>query len=164
MQSRKTRSDESRGLDIREIKDFEKILKMKSICTFHIDEGLVPEGYQYAFKRVEYAGNVDYNNYSEALRMKWSPVPRERHPHLMEGILLREDSPWKDYIVKGGQILMERKKEYCDMEKKYYQKKSLELVTSIPGSDKLSSESAMPMVVYQNQTELNGIAPFQFSE
>lgn len=164
MQARKGRLEESRGLDIRDIDSFQNVLNMKAVSPFYFHPSIVPHGMEYAWKRVEYAGITDYNNFSEALRMRWKPVPAERHPDLTFGSYQKEDSPWKQYIYRLGQVLMERETEYCQLERKSYQDKSQRQITSIPASEALTGTPSMPMVVYQNQTALNGVAPFEFSE
>lgn len=73
----------------------------------HIPSNLAPEGWEYHLKRVTFAEKEDRHHQLGLLRLGWTPVPADRHPHLMpEG----STGP----IVIKGLMLMEKPKILVD--------------------------------------------------
>lgn len=73
----------------------------------HIPADLAPEGWEYQLKRVTVADKEDRHHQLGLLRLGWTPVPAERHPHLMpEG--------YSGSIVIKGLMLMEKPKVLVD--------------------------------------------------
>lgn len=77
---------------------------------FHIDPRLIPEGWDYNWKRKVVAGMADPAYEVELAQGGWEPVEASRHPFMMPG---NHVGP----IERRGMILMERPKEISDMAK-----------------------------------------------
>jgi len=77
---------------------------------FHIDQRLIPEGWDYNWKRKVTAGMSDPAYEVELAQSGWEPVESSRHPHMMPG---GHVGP----VERRGMILMERPKEISDMGK-----------------------------------------------
>lgn len=77
---------------------------------FHIDQSIIPEGWDYQWKRHTLLNQED-PTYQVALAQNgWTPVPAGRHPHLMP-IGTPVDAP----VLRDGNILMERPLEMTEL-------------------------------------------------
>lgn len=77
---------------------------------FYIDPRMIPEGWDYNWKRQEIAGQPDPAYEVELLQAGWEPVPSERHPSMVP-------PGHKGPITKKGMILMERPSEISNLAK-----------------------------------------------
>lgn len=77
---------------------------------FYIDPRIIPEGWDYNWKRQEIAGMPDKAYEVELLQAGWEPVPAERHPDMVP-------PGHVGAITKKGMILMERPSEISNMAK-----------------------------------------------
>jgi len=75
---------------------------------FFIDKRIVPDGWEYEWKRHTCLGAEDPSYEVQIARAGWEAVPASRHPQMMP----------KDYqgvtVLRKGMILMERPKEIVD--------------------------------------------------
>ena len=77
---------------------------------FFIDPRVVPEGWDYNWKRLEIAGMKDPAYEVELLQAGWEPVDAGRHPDMVP-------PGYKGAITKKGMILMERPSEISNIAK-----------------------------------------------
>ena len=75
---------------------------------FYIDPRLIPEGWDYNWKRESIAGQIDDDHLIEMRMSGWEPVDAARHPHMMP-------TGYTGPIRKKGMILMERPMEITNM-------------------------------------------------
>ena len=75
---------------------------------FYIDPRIIPEGWDYNWKRESIAGQIDDDHLVEMRMAGWEPVDAKRHPHMMP---IGYSGP----IRKKGMILMERPMEITNM-------------------------------------------------
>ena len=83
------------------------------IDKFYIDRSIIPDGWDYEWKRHTLLNKEDPSYQVALARGGWEPVPTSRHPHMMP-FGTSGDSP----ILLDGQILMERPLELSDMARK----------------------------------------------
>lgn len=75
---------------------------------FEFDRGIIPDGWDYAWKRLTVYGKEDPAYQVQLSRNGWEPVPATRHPEMMP-------ADWKhSTITRDGQILMQRPMEITD--------------------------------------------------
>lgn len=77
---------------------------------FFIDPRVVPDGWDYNWKRLEIAGMKDPAYEVELLQAGWEPVDASRHPDMVP-------PGYKGAITKKGMILMERPSEISNLAK-----------------------------------------------
>jgi len=75
---------------------------------FYIDPRIIPEGWDYNWKRESIAGQIDDDHLIEMRMAGWEPVDSKRHPEMMP---IGYTGP----IRKKGMILMERPLEITRM-------------------------------------------------
>lgn len=75
---------------------------------FYIDPRVIPEGWDYNWKRESIAGQIDDDHLIEMRMAGWEPVDSKRHPEMMP---IGYTGP----IRKKGMILMERPLEITRM-------------------------------------------------
>ena len=75
---------------------------------FYIDPRIIPEGWDYNWKRESIAGQIDDDHLVEMCMAGWEPVDVKRHPHMMP-------VGYTGPIRKKGMILMERPMEITNM-------------------------------------------------
>ena len=77
---------------------------------FFISPTVIPDGWDYNWKRKVVAGYEDKEHTIEMLQAGWEPVDASRHPEMMP-------AGYKGAIERKGMVLMERPKEISDMAK-----------------------------------------------
>jgi len=77
---------------------------------FYISPTIIPEGWDYNWKRKTVAGAEDKEHGIEMAQSGWDPVDAARHPEMMP-------AGYRGCIERKGMILMERPKEISDMAK-----------------------------------------------
>lgn len=75
---------------------------------FYIDPRVIPEGWDYNWKRESIAGQIDDDHLIEMRMSGWEPVDAKRHPEMMP-------TGYTGPIRKKGMILMERPMEITNM-------------------------------------------------
>jgi len=90
---------------------------------FYIDPRIIPEGWDYNWKRKEIAGQPDTAYDVELLQAGWEPVDAARHPEMVP-------PGFTGSITKKGMILMERPSEISNMAKQREFATARELVVS----------------------------------
>ncbi len=76
----------------REIRDGGKFIS-DDIDAYHVDQGSIPDGWSYEWKRVSVYGKDDAANQIKIGQEGWEPVPADRHPGMLlerEGVRLME--------------------------------------------------------------------------
>jgi len=68
---------------------------------FYVDPNIIPDGWDYQWKRKELLGKPDPHYAVELRRNGWEAVPADRHPELMP-------PGWNGAIERDGMMLMER--------------------------------------------------------
>ncbi|HVX00750.1 MAG TPA: hypothetical protein VHA52_10005 [Candidatus Babeliaceae bacterium] len=86
----------------------DKRMKMNPTVKTYIDMELVPHGYVYCWVRDSFFGEKDIRRIAEAHNAQWTNVPPSRHPEVK--------SEQEDHIYVQGSILMERPKEYDEID------------------------------------------------
>jgi hypothetical protein len=75
---------------------------------FEFDRSIIPDGWDYAWKRLTVYGQEDPAYQVQLSRNGWEPVPAKRHPEMMP-------HDWKHAtITRDGQILMMRPMEITE--------------------------------------------------
>lgn len=75
---------------------------------FYIPRDMIPDGWDYEWKRRTVQGQEDPAYQVALARTGWTPVPVKRHPELMP-------ANWTGMTIeRKGQVLMERPKEISD--------------------------------------------------
>jgi hypothetical protein len=77
---------------------------------FYISPTVIPDGWDYNWKRKVVAGYEDKEHTIEMLQAGWEPVDASRHPEMMP-------AGYKGAIERKGMVLMERPKEISDLAK-----------------------------------------------
>lgn len=77
---------------------------------FYISPTIIPEGWDYNWKRKTVAGAEDKEHAIEMAQAGWEPVDSSRHPEMMP-------AGHRGPIERKGMILMERPSEISDMAK-----------------------------------------------
>jgi hypothetical protein len=90
---------------------------------FHIDPRMVPEGWDYNWKREFVAGQAEDDHLTEMRLAGWEPVDAKRHPSMMP-------PGYAGPIRKKGMILMERPLEITNMAKERELATAREVVAS----------------------------------
>ena len=75
---------------------------------FYIDPRIIPEGWDYNWKRETIAGQVDEDHLTEMRIAGWEPVDSRRHPNMMP-------PNYTGPVRRKGMILMERPLEITNM-------------------------------------------------
>lgn len=76
------------------------------IDNFAIDTSIIPEGWDYEWRRHTVLNKPDPTYTTSLARAGWEPVPTRRHPQLMP-----HGTPGDSPILRDGNILMERPME-----------------------------------------------------
>jgi hypothetical protein len=89
---------------------------------FEFDRRIIPDGWDYQWKRLTTLGQEDPAYQVQLARNGWEPVPVSRHPDMMP-------SDWKHQtITREGQILMMRPLEITDRFRMMEKRKALDQV------------------------------------
>ena len=112
---------------------------------FYIDPRMIPEGWDYNWKRHTTAGQEDETYATELRQAGWDPVPAERHPTLVP-------IGAKGAIMRKGMILMERPMEISDMAKQRELSTAREAVAA-----KERALGQVPMGNYERNDRATGI-------
>lgn len=118
--------------------------KMAYVDKLYIDPDTIPYGWEYFWGRQSYRGHQDNPRMAYLGRRGWTAVPPERHPELCVGDALSGESD-RNYIYNDGLILLERPKEFGDMERDAIAKHNLSLERDMPGKADFMNESAIPV-------------------
>ncbi len=70
---------------------------------FYLDPTVIPDGFDYEWKRITYMGMQDTEHQIDLAENGWTPVPAKRHPDKAG----RKAEP-ESMIIRGGLVLMER--------------------------------------------------------
>lgn len=89
---------------------------------FEFDRAIIPDGWDYAWKRLTTMGQEDPAYQVQLSRNGWEPVPASRHPEMMP-------ADWKhSSITRDGQILMQRPMEITDRSRLIERRRALDQV------------------------------------
>lgn len=89
---------------------------------FEFDRGIIPDGWDYAWKRLTTMGQEDPAYQVQLSRNGWEPVPASRHPEMMP-------ADWKhSTITRDGQILMQRPMEITERSRLIERRRALDQV------------------------------------
>jgi len=91
---------------------------------FFIDPEIIPDGWEYQWKRLTVYGQEDPAYQVALARSGWTPVPTSRHPEMMPHDTRAES------ITRKGQILMECPKEIIDERRDFELRKARSQVRS----------------------------------
>ena len=160
---KKSRIDSSRSLTNKQSEDarIRKYLSNPYTCPLAVDEDSIPHDMEYRWVRDSVLGQPDFYRVAEMKRKGWNQVSQERHPERM-----MDETPWRKNPTDGvvsykGNILMERPKEYGQIERKAKNEKNRQQMLSVPGQDHLMNEPSMPMRVFNNETSIQKMASFK---
>jgi len=112
---------------------------------FYIDPRVIPEGWDYNWKRHSTAGMEDDTYATELRQAGWEAVPAERHPELVP-------IGAKGAIIRKGMILMERPEEISNMAKQRELATAREAVAA-----KERALGQVPMGSYERNDRASGI-------
>lgn len=110
--------------------------------AFFYDTSKVPDGYEYAWRRVTYAGKEDVRHQARMFRNLWTAVPKKRHPEVI-GMEAAKKDP-EGAIVIDGQMLMERSIIINDEARRRDTKKAKDRVNNQIRSLRLTPEKQLP--------------------
>lgn len=136
-----TRASETRDAQVREL------LSMNFEDELYIPPHKIPPDVDYAWARESIFGQPDLARIPYLNRKGWDPVPAERHPDFVTYQDSRAPTHVKGYIYRRGLVLIERKKEYGEIERKKYEENNLKSMMNIPGLDQYLNDAVMPMKV-----------------
>lgn len=89
---------------------------------FEFDRSIIPDGWDYAWKRLTTMGQEDPAYQVQLTRNGWEPVPASRHPEMMP-------QDWKQgTITRDGQILMQRPMEITDRSRLIERRRAMDQV------------------------------------
>lgn len=89
---------------------------------FAYDRRIIPAGWEYQWRTDTVLNQRDPSYQVELQKMGWKPVPASRHPEMMP-------IGWtSDYIIRGGQILMEMPKAIVDRARIMEHRRALDAV------------------------------------
>jgi len=89
---------------------------------FEFDRRMIPDGWDYAWKRLTVMGQEDPAYQVQLSRNGWEPVPAARHPEMMP-------ADWKhSTITRDGQILMQRPMEITERSRLIEKRRALDQV------------------------------------
>lgn len=89
---------------------------------FEFDRAIIPDGWDYAWKRLTVYGQEDPAYQVQLARNGWEPVPASRHPEMMP-------HDWKHAnITRDGQVLMQRPMEITDRSRIIERRRALDQV------------------------------------
>lgn len=124
--SRRSRSTENRNFESREAGERSPIVWNRG-SRFNVPESVLKSDDDHAYSYICYSsGNEEQTeNYWDAVDRHYKPVPPAEHPALSRDSGLspfgnRDRDEGNNFIRKGGQILMKRKKEYHEAENAHY--------------------------------------------
>lgn len=147
--NRKERAELSREDQMRDAFVRRNILNQGN-GRFDVDPSKIPDGFQYRWGRDTYMDKPDMNRIPELLSTGWSIVPSERHPERRNFDIPGRERDTDGCIREGGQILMERRKEYCDLEAEEHTKLVERQVSSVPVQRAFGYHPSMPTKVYSH--------------
>lgn len=142
---RKDRVEETRKCSSRDA-EIRKLLTMTYIDKLDTGSYPKPDDVDYFWARKSFRGELDHDRIPYLRRKGWERVPADRHPDLVD-----EESR-KTYIEKEGLVLMQRPKEYGEIERATQQQIQHQTMTSLPGLDNFMNEPTMPIKVFENKT------------
>lgn len=120
------------------------IMDMDYRDILYIPPEIVPEGWVYKWGNYSVLGEVQQGNMMKLRRKGWSPVPAERHPELAFEAFGNADPNMKGFIYRSGSVLIERRKEYEDMEQRELERTNNEVLTSMPGTEGFAGVPGLP--------------------
>lgn len=142
---RKDRIQDSRNLQTRD-SEIRRKLKMAYHDPLEIGSYPKPDDVDYFYARKSIRGELDHQRIPELRRKGWERVPSDRHPDLVD-----EENP-KGYIENKGLVLMERPKEYGEIENQTIHSHQQVSMSSLPGLENFMNEPTMPIRVLENKT------------
>jgi hypothetical protein len=145
--SRVSREDQTRDAFIR------RNIINQGNGRFDVDPSRIPEGFQYRWGRDTCMDKPDMNRIPELLSTGWSIVPAERHPERRNFDIPGRERDTDGCVREGGQILMERRKEYCELEEQEHTKLVERQVSGVPVQKGFGYHPSMPTKVYSHRTE-----------
>lgn len=151
---KKERMQETRDFDTRD-NHLRAIMDMDFANPMHIPRELIPEGIEYYWARVSFAGQDDHGRLIELRRRGWTVVPADRHPELVFTDPLQRNTHMNGYIHHKGAILVERRKELCDAERRMINERNYKDQHSMPGTENYMGDPTMP-VRNDSQTYFGG--------
>lgn len=145
---KKDRIQESRKFHTRDA-DIRRRLKMAYNDPLEIGSYAKPDDVDYFYGRKSVFDQLDHQRIPELRRKGWEKVPSDRHPDLVD-----DENP-KGYIETKGLVLLERPKEYGEIETQTDYEQQRINMTSLPGLENYMNEPSMPMRVLHNETSFS---------
>ncbi len=132
------RSAEQRAIHLRNIQsmDYQSVL--------YIDPEIVPEDMEYRWATVTILGEPRPGRMIGLRRVGWEPVPAERHPELVFTDASKGSIASAAHIERTGLVLVERPREYGELEEKLRADKDYNNLINMPGTDQFMSEPGIP--------------------
>ena len=154
MTNDKSRIEDSRAVETRDA-NIRKHLRMEYQDPLYIAPEDIPPDVEYRNINVSVLGMPVPHRLAQMHQKGWELVPSTRHPEKMHNYDTDTvPSHLRGYIYHRGQVLCERLKKYCDIERDNVNKENYRTITGTPGTDHLMSDPMMPMKVYFNENSI----------
>ena len=149
-----TERNRSTGTRTFETREAQARYNMQMSFTHFMDRAAKdkPDNMEYRWITDHIRNDSSFSRMGEYNMVGWTPVPSDRHPHMVMGIVSWRDNPYDGYIHYKGAILCERPIEYGIYEKQLAEEQQLREMTGLPGLDNLMSDPVMPGRVFANET------------
>jgi hypothetical protein len=147
------RVQETRAADTRDAA-IRARLSMDFFDELYIPPHKIPPDVEYAWARDSIYGYPDPARMAHLSQKGWDPVPAERHPDFATHQDERAPAHVRGFIYRRGLILIERRKEYCDLERKQQEEYNFKTMMNIPGLDQYANDSIMPMKVFAKENSI----------
>lgn len=131
-QARSSRTIDTRGLNTR--KNTARAAPRDHFARdLDIPGVIIPEGFVYAWLRISTLNEPDHSNWQNKIAKGWSPVPRERHADRFPILNVPglSDPRFDSIIVKGGLLLIERRKDDVEADKLFQQQETQDQIDSV---------------------------------
>jgi hypothetical protein len=132
------RTAELRALHLRNIQsmDYQSVL--------YIDPDIVPEGMEYRWATISVLGEPRPGRMIGLRRVGWEPVPAERHPELCFTDASKGSIASSGHIERTGLMLIERPREYGELEERLRAEKDYNNLVNMPGMENFMGEPGIP--------------------
>jgi hypothetical protein len=121
------------------------ILDMDYRDSMYIPPNLAPEGWVYKWGNYSIFGEPLPQNMMKLRRKGWTPVPADRHPEFAFEIFGNSDPNMRGFIYRSGSVLIERRKEYEDMENREIERVNTEALLNMPGAESFTGVPGLPV-------------------
>lgn len=132
------RTAEQREMFLRNIQN------MDHQSVLYVPPEIIPEGMEYRWCTISIVGEPRPGRLIGLRRVGWEIVPPERHPELVFADPLKGPTANGNHIEHSGLILVERPKEYGEIEDAMRAEKDYRNLINLPACENYMGEPTMP--------------------